>query len=72
MAPAARALLTPAADDRFQAIYYPDALVAKGWLSPLPTATDTIFTAMIGNISSGRTNVRDALEKANQALDASL
>jgi hypothetical protein len=72
MAPAQRALLTPQANDRFPAVFYPEALVAKGWLSPLPATTDAIFAAMIGNISSGRTNVQDALEKADQALDSSL
>lgn len=72
MAPAQRALLIPASDDRFQAVFYPEALIAKGWLSPLPSVTDGIFAAMIGNITSGRLSVRDALEKADQALDSSL
>jgi ABC-type glycerol-3-phosphate transport system substrate-binding protein len=71
MAPAQRALLAPQANDRFPAVFYPEALTAKGWLSPLPATTDAIFAAMIGNISSGRTNVQDALDKANQALDSS-
>ncbi|MDB5237377.1 MAG: hypothetical protein JWL88_479 [Parcubacteria group bacterium] len=70
MAPAQRALLTPAANDRFPAVFYREALTAKGWLSPLPAATDSIFAAMIGNISSGRSNVQDALTTADQALDS--
>jgi multiple sugar transport system substrate-binding protein len=72
MAPAQRTSLAPASNDRFQAVYYPEALVSKGWLSPLPTVTDGIFSAMIGNITSGTLSVRDALDKANQALDAAL
>ncbi|KND49463.1 MAG: hypothetical protein AB203_00035 [Parcubacteria bacterium C7867-008] len=72
MAPAQRALLTPSATDPYQAIYYPDALIAKGWLSPLTGTTDTIFTAMIGDITSGRSPVDDALQRANQALDAAV
>lgn len=72
MAPAQRALLAPQANDRFPAVFYPEALTAKGWLSPLPATTDSIFAAMIGNITSGRTNVQDALDKADQALDSSL
>lgn len=72
MAPAQRALLTPSANDKFSAVFYPEALVAKGWLSPLPAATDTIFGTMIGNIRSGRSSVQDALDQANQALDAAL
>jgi len=70
MAPAERALLSPAANDKFAAVFYPEALVAKGWLSPLPERTDSIFAAMIGTILSGRSSVQDALEKANQALDS--
>lgn len=72
MAPAQRALLTPAVNDKYPAVFYPEALVAKGWLSPQPATTDTIFAAMIGNISSGRENVQDALSTANQALDSAL
>jgi multiple sugar transport system substrate-binding protein len=70
MAPAARALLTPAANEKFPAVFYPEALTAKGWLSPQPATTDSIFAAMIGNISSGRNTVQDALQTANQALDS--
>jgi ABC-type glycerol-3-phosphate transport system substrate-binding protein len=70
MAPAARALLTPAANEKYPAVFYPEALTAKGWLSPQPATTDSIFAAMIGNISSGRNTVQDALQTANQALDS--
>ncbi|MDB5265763.1 MAG: hypothetical protein JWM39_476 [Parcubacteria group bacterium] len=72
MAPAQRALLTPAANDKFAAVFYSEALVAKGWLSPLPATTDSIFAAMIENITSGRSSVQDALSRANQALDSAL
>jgi ABC-type glycerol-3-phosphate transport system substrate-binding protein len=72
MVPAARAALIPAADDRYQPVYYPEALVAKGWLSPSPAKTDTIFAAMIGNITSGRYDVGQALTTAEQALNSAL
>jgi multiple sugar transport system substrate-binding protein len=72
MVPAARAALIPAADDRYQPVYFPEALVAKGWLSPSPAKTDTIFAAMIGNITSGRYDVGQALTTANQALNSAL
>jgi len=72
MVPAARAALIPSDEDRFQPVYFPEALVARGWLSPSPAVTDSIFGAMIGNITSGRMDVGQALTTANQALDSSL
>lgn len=72
MAPAQRALLIPSQTDRFQPIYYREALTAKGWLSPAPVTTDQIFSTMVQNITSGRVNVGQALQLADQALDAAI
>jgi ABC-type glycerol-3-phosphate transport system substrate-binding protein len=71
-APARRALLAAPASDRFATLFYPEALVAKGWLSPSPSATDAIFSAMIGNMTTGREEAPQALEAATRALDAAL
>lgn len=70
MAPAHRSMLRPQADDLYEPVYYPEALIAKGWLSPAPREVDQIFSTMIGNITSGRRTVNNALFTANQALDA--
>lgn len=70
MAPAHRSALKPETDDLYEPVYYPEALVSKGWLSPAPRTTDTVFSTMIGNITSGRKDARDALFTADQALDA--
>lgn len=72
MAPALRSALKPSANDFYTPVFYPEALVAQGWLSPAPKVTDEIFSTMIGNITSGRRSVRDALFTADQALDAAL
>lgn len=72
MVPAARAALVPSPEARFQPVYYPEALIARGWLSPSSSATDTIFAAMIGNITSGRYDVAQALNAAEQALNSEL
>jgi len=72
MAPALRALLTPSTDDRYAAIYYPEALRARGWLSPASSAIDGIFAGMIGNVTSGRRSILEALETADDSLDALL
>ncbi|MEK7602132.1 MAG: extracellular solute-binding protein [Patescibacteria group bacterium] len=70
MAPAKRAFLTPQTNDIFASVYYPMAIIAKGWLSPTPGVTDAIFTAMITDVISGRSNVHDAIKRADDALSA--
>lgn len=72
VAPARRDLLSSKDNDRYAAVYYPEALAAKGWLSPSPSEVDAIFGAMIGNISSGRLEVAEALQTAGKAIDAAL
>ncbi|MBA3789419.1 extracellular solute-binding protein [Patescibacteria group bacterium] len=72
MAPSQRALLTVSPTDTFEPIYYPEALVARGWLSPAPATTDAIFSAMISNITSGRYQTHEAIPVADQALNAAL
>jgi len=72
MAPALRSALTPPKDHYYAPVFYPEALIAKGWLSPAPSSTDSIFSTMISDITTGRRNVRDALYVADQALDAAI
>lgn len=72
MAPAQRALLAPYKNDLYEPVYFPQALVAKGWLSPAPAVTDRIFGTMVGNVISGKESVRDALYTADQSLNAAL
>lgn len=72
MAPATKAGLVPAADNRFEPVFFGEALIARGWLSPSPSVTDSIFAAMIGNITSGRSLARDALVTAEQAINAAI
>jgi spermidine/putrescine-binding protein len=72
MAPAVRTFLVASPSDSFAPVYYPEALIAQGWLSPAPATTDGIFSAMISNITSGRYQARDAINMADQALNAAL
>lgn len=72
MVPARRAKVTPAADDKYQAVYYPEALVARGWLSPDPETTDRIFSTMIGDIISGKQSVEQAITNASGAITAAI
>jgi ABC-type glycerol-3-phosphate transport system substrate-binding protein len=72
MAPAVRSALTPGTNDLYQPVFFPQALIAKGWLSPSPADTDRIFSTMIGNITSGRATADQAVQSADQALNAAL
>lgn len=72
MAPAVRSQLLPSNQDLYEPVFYPEALIAKGWLSPAPATLEAIFAAMIGNVNSGRMKVKEALGNADQALNAAL
>ncbi len=71
MAPARRIQLSDT-PDRFTELFYPQALVATGWLSPAPRVTDTVFSAMIENITTGRKDVAESLSSAELTLNAAL
>ncbi len=70
MAPAQQSLLVSAPSDVYSPVYYPLALISRGWLSPLPPAVDQVFSAMITNVTSGRYSPSTALSTAAQAIDA--
>lgn len=72
VAPALRGALVPSPNERYTPVVYPMALIAEGWLSPAPRATDAIFAGMINSIISGRQSVQDALAAADQALNAAI
>jgi ABC-type glycerol-3-phosphate transport system substrate-binding protein len=72
MAPAQRSLLVPEPGNLFEPVYYPQALVARGWLSPSPTDTDALFATMVSSITSGRQNASSAITSLDQAITAGL
>jgi ABC-type glycerol-3-phosphate transport system substrate-binding protein len=72
MAPSQNALLSTSPADSYSPVYYPEALIAQGWLSPSPAATDLIFSSMITSITSGQYQSKDALDAADQALTAAV
>lgn len=72
MAPALRGFLKAGPNDLFAPIFYPEALVARGWLSPAPAETDAIFGTMIRDVTTGRRSVGDALRVADQSIEAAI
>ena len=72
LAPASSALLAVQPADPFAAVFYRQALISRGWLSPAPADTDRIFGAMINDVITGRVSLTEALTSAENALTAAL
>lgn len=70
MAPAARGALAPKEGDLYEPVYFPEALIARGWLSPAPVETDRVFATMVGNVMSGRESLVTAIQTAARSLNA--
>lgn len=58
--------------DPIATVSYAEALYSKGWISPVSTATDQIFSGMIGSVISGRSSLGTALGTAERSLGALL
>jgi len=69
LVPVTRSVLaSPPSTDAVASVAYSSALYAKGWLSPAPTAVDTIFSGMIKSVVSGRSAADSALGTAVGSL----
>lgn len=68
LTPVSRDALSSAPADPVAAVGYAQALYSAGWLSPAVSDTDTVFSAMIGNVISGRMNLSAALTSAERSL----
>jgi multiple sugar transport system substrate-binding protein len=72
MAPASRTALTAKPQDPYAAVFYPQALIATGWKTPAPASVDAIFSSMIEDIATGRSETPQAITNASQSLNAAL
>tara|TARA_B100000745_G_scaffold291264_1_gene230874 strand:- start:16963 stop:18213 length:1251 start_codon:yes stop_codon:yes gene_type:complete len=68
MAPVRRDLVSTSQNDPLLDLAYDEAFIAKGWLSPQPARVDTVFSAMVDDVVSGRSDALDALTKAQRSL----
>ncbi|MEJ0053413.1 MAG: extracellular solute-binding protein [bacterium] len=68
LAPARLSLLGTEPADPFASVFYREALISRGWLSPAPEDTDRIFGAMIMDVITGRVSLSEALVSAERAL----
>ncbi len=72
LAPATLNQLATVPADPIATVAYAEALYAKGWLSPLPAATDPIFSSMITGVISGRLDPGMALTLSEGSLSSLL
>lgn len=72
LAPVTLNQLATAPADAVASVAYAEALYASGWLSPLPIDTDRVFSGMIRDVISGRSNIDTAISSAEQSLGALL
>lgn len=72
LAPANVSVLATEPADPVSAVAYAGALYTKGWLSPAPADTDSVFSGMIGNVISGRLTLEAALVSAERSLSSLL
>ena len=72
LAPAVRSVLASPPSDAIATVAYSSALYARGWLSPPPLDTDSVFSSMIGNVVSGRLAPDAALSRAAGSLTSLL
>jgi ABC-type glycerol-3-phosphate transport system substrate-binding protein len=72
LAPANLNSLATAQTDPISSVAYSEALYASGWLSPSPSDTDTVFSSMIRDVTTGRSTLQTALVTAESSLSALL
>lgn len=68
--PARRDLLAAPPDNPYAPVMYREALIAKGWLSPSPASTDSVFAVMISSVITGASRLNEAVAAAERALSA--
>ncbi len=68
MAPVRRDLVAQGDENRFRAVILQSALIARAWLDPQATQSDSIFMKMIEDVSSNRARVAEAVGDAVDRL----
>lgn len=56
----------------YQSVFDKEALIARSWLSPAPSATNTIFKNMVTSVVTGLATPADAVDKASDSINEAL
>jgi len=70
MTPVLRTKLAVKPQTTFGPIIYDQALVARTWIDPDTTASDTLFKTMVADITSGRTAIDQAISTVQTGLQS--
>ena len=68
LAPARRAMLAQPPTDPYRAVFYKDALIARGFLDPDPEQANMVFGSFIEDITSGRLTINQAVVEADEKI----
>lgn len=67
-----RDIISGGSVDPYMSIFLDAALISRGWLDMNPTISNQIFTDMVELVTSGRSDIKDAISQASDELDVSL
>lgn len=70
LAPARLDLLGTPPSDTASPVFYSSALFSRGWLDPNAAETASIFQNMIEDVSTGRAEPNDAIDRAGKEMQA--
>mgnify|MGYP003394334131 CR=1 FL=1 len=70
--PVRRDLLAVGSEDVFRTIFYNSALISRSWIDPDAKESSNTFRDMIESITSGQSRQSEALNNADQELNAKL
>ncbi len=67
--PVRRDLLASLPSDAYRAVFYKGALNARAWLDPNREGTDTVFTRLVENVTSGKLLISESVRTASLEID---
>lgn len=70
--PVRRDMLANIPSDAYRSVFYNSALVSHSFIDPNPTVTSKIFKEMVESITSGKSRVSEALNRASTELNSEL
>ena len=67
--PVRRDMLSEKPTDAYRSVFYTSALISRSWIDPDATGSSETFRNMVESITSGKTRITEALNRANQELN---
>ncbi len=67
--PVRRDMISGGSIDPYLSIFYDSALISRGWLDSNKTESNRIFQNIVESVTSGKENIRDALQGGSDEFD---